>query len=163
MNNESIKLSIIEGEATSFSWVPISVGDITTFIPHYGSNIPKRPTSEEIWNNIDRDNDGIYDDIEFFVARNFSDKPDVRYSAYRYAHSLKQLVDNVGHWDEFKSASINLRKAEFCLKKNTTREESTAIQINALGTLSRVKAYSAFQYMQGDMLLNLYKSGALKC
>lgn len=134
MNNKDITLGSIEGESKNFSWIPIGVDGITTFIPGYQKGVPNLPSEKEIWNNTDSDKDGIYDDIEYLVVRNFSDAPNKRLAAYRYAHSLKQLVDNQDKPELFRTAIINLARAENCLLLHTSVSERNSIGLcNGLG------------------------------
>lgn len=161
MSNSQLTLEAIEGKGSPFSWVPI-INQITFFVPLYSSGIPKEPTDKQIWENTDSDNDGIYDEMEYFISRNFRDNDDFRLASYRYVHSVKQLVDNYDHEDEFRSAMINLAKASNCMSIGS-EEDRYSVKIAAYSTLKRLKAILKMNYLVGDLLSNLNRNNHLAC
>lgn len=161
MSNKKLTLEQIEGRGQVFSWVPI-INQISYFIPVYSSGIPAMPTDQDIWNNTDSDGDGIYDDMEYFIAKNFPNNDELRLASYRYVHSLKQLVDNIDDNNRFISAMINIGMATDCLKV-ASQAQKIALFIAASSTLERMKAVWKMGYVEGDLLINLNRTNSLRC
>lgn len=159
LDNSNLSLVGIEGD-NAFSWVPIGL-DVITFIPVYSNKIPQEPTAEEIWNDTDADADGIYDDMEYFVVRNIEDKTQ-RLAAYRYVHSIKQLADNINDSDRFKTAIVNVARAETCMG-GMSENDKTALYSATISSMSRLKAYWNMNYRAGDLLISLNKINELAC
>lgn len=163
MNNAELNLSLIEGEGVPFSWVPVGVDNII-FIPVYGSNIPKAPTPSQVWNNLDSDEDGIFDDVELMLVEKFPNNNQLRLAGYRYASSIKQLIDHYdSKGDEYKTALVNLGRSESCMNLYGKEVDSAIIKINVMTNISRANVILKNSYLLGDLYLNLDRLNFLAC
>jgi hypothetical protein len=163
LDNSNLSLIEIEGTGPSFAWVPI-VSNITIFIPVFGSRVAVYPSYEEIWNDTDVDDDGIYDDVEVFLAKKFSTNNNLRLSGYRMASSVKQMVqyfENNGN--EFKTAMSNFQISSTCLRKFGTDAESALIKVRIISNIQRLKSVLKMNDISENLFLNLNRNNDLAC
>jgi hypothetical protein len=163
MDNSNLTLIDIEGSAPAFAWVPIGI-EIVTFIPLYGSGIPQIPSFEGIWNNVDADSDGIYDDVEHYLIKAYPNDDQVRLAGYRFSSSVKQLVDYFENEDdEFFTAMVNYERATTCLNDATDDLNVAAIRTNIVTNMSRMKSILKMSYKAGNLFINLGRNNHLSC
>jgi hypothetical protein len=123
-------------EPSAQLWVPIGVGDITTFIPI----AHETPVAIRTLAGDDKDNNGVRDDAQNRIIARYPNQPDLRNRSLLMAKQLQQLL--TGQANAHTTLS-HVSRLDYCMRQyGAGKSDGMALVMPyVLNTYQRSKAY----------------------
>lgn len=137
---------IVPGAQVLF--IPIAVGDITTFVPKPLSSVPPDPgpAGNETVAGIDTDGNEVRDDVQRYIEFRYVAKPEVRPAAFSFARALQKALTYSTDPATVYAASQAKRIAVACFagivgSRTEAAYEAKNITLESLNTMPRLQAF----------------------